>query len=295
MNATSSTVAAATDRVERSGIRWPIVWAVLATSLLAWGMFARLDLYITPQRGIGYWLGIVGGSMMILLLGYSARKRARWLSWMGGIPSWFKVHMALGIGGPILVLFHSGFRLGATNSNVALICMLLVAGSGIVGRYIYTRVHTRLGGNEGTLDDLRGVADRLRALTTSTPFLPGLLDLLDEEERRLMHPAKGVIGRFLHLFTAAARAALARWRIHRKVDQAVYRAVHHESESISQQGKRMSLVTKNYVDRRPDASRRVAEYKLYTKLFSLWHVLHLPLFYMLLIAGTVHVIAVNVY
>ena len=31
------------------------------------------------------------------------------------------------------------------------------------------------------------------------------------------------------------------------------------------------------------------------RLFSYWHVLHIPLFFMLLIAGIVHVIAVNMY
>jgi hypothetical protein len=39
----------------------------------------------------------------------------------------------------------------------------------------------------------------------------------------------------------------------------------------------------------------VAAFEAYERLFSLWHVLHLPLFFMLLIAGIVHVIAVNVY
>jgi hypothetical protein len=39
----------------------------------------------------------------------------------------------------------------------------------------------------------------------------------------------------------------------------------------------------------------VAEYRVYERLFSLWHVLHLPLFFMLLAAGIVHVIAVHVY
>jgi hypothetical protein len=34
---------------------------------------------------------------------------------------------------------------------------------------------------------------------------------------------------------------------------------------------------------------------MYEGLFSLWHVLHLPLFFMLLIAGITHVVAVNVY
>ena len=47
--------------------------------------------------------------------------------------------------------------------------------------------------------------------------------------------------------------------------------------------------------RRLDAGRRMTEYKMYARLFSFWHVLHIPLFFMLLIAGIVHVVAINVY
>ena len=43
------------------------------------------------------------------------------------------------------------------------------------------------------------------------------------------------------------------------------------------------------------ATRRVADYQAYVSLFSWWHVLHLPLFFLLLIAGIVHVVAVHVY
>jgi len=128
----------ATKKLPR--LHWPIMWTIVVAVVIVWGMHARLERYITPQRGIGYWLGITGGSMMLLLLMYSARKRVSWLRWMGSIPAWFEFHMVLGVVGPLLILFHSNFSLGATNSNVALICMLLVAGSGVVGRYIYTRL-----------------------------------------------------------------------------------------------------------------------------------------------------------
>src|SRR3974377_7409 len=121
----------------RLRIHWPVVWAIVTGLILALGYHAHLERYITPQRGLGYWLGITGGSMMLLLLLYSARKRVRWLSWMGSIPLWFDIHMTLGVVGPVLVLFHSNFRLGATNSNVALVCMIVVACSGVGGRYIY--------------------------------------------------------------------------------------------------------------------------------------------------------------
>jgi hypothetical protein len=41
--------------------------------------------------------------------------------------------------------------------------------------------------------------------------------------------------------------------------------------------------------------RRVAELGSYERLFSLWHVFHLPFFYMLIVAALVHVLAVHMY
>jgi len=276
-------------------VHWPLLWSVSVAGLIAWGSHAHLERYITPQRGLGYWLGIAGGSMMILLLIYSARKRAPWLRWLGGIPAWFEIHMALGITGPILVLFHANFRLGATNSNVALISMLVVAGSGVIGRYIYTRLHARMDGHEDTLEQLKAVGERLRSQTTSISFLPGLLDAIDRAEKRWIEPPKGSIGSFLHLFTGGPRLALARWLVRRETKRAVAKAIMNESALIAGHAQRIAEVARQYADRRLEAGRRVREYRMYANLFSLWHVLHLPLFFMLLIAGIVHVIAVNVY
>lgn len=290
----SAAAAVPSDGAAR-GLHWPITWGVLVAGLILWGANARLERYITPQRGLGYWLGICGGSMMLLLLLYSARKRASWLRWLGGVPGWFRIHMALGVIGPLLVLFHANFRLGATNSNVALICMLLVAGSGVVGRYIYTRMHAKFDGNQDSLEDLQAAAEKIREQTTRITFLPGLLEAVEREERRLVNPDEGPAGRFLHVFTAGGRAALARWRLHRLIHRAVALAVQHESENISRHARRIGAVARHYADRRLDAARRVAEYRLYARLFSFWHVLHIPLFFMLLIAGIAHVIAVNVY
>lgn len=276
-------------------LRWPMVWTVVIAGLLVWGYHAHLERYITPQRGVGYWLGIIGGSMMLLLLVYSARKRVSWLRWLGGLPAWFEFHMVLGIVGPILVLFHANFSFGATNSNVALVCMLVVAGSGVIGRYIYTRLHARLDGHEDTLEQLKAVGDRLRSQTTSISFLPGLLDAIDRAEKRLIEPPRGIIKRFVHLFAGGPRMAMARWHVRREIKRAVNAAARRDSELIVRHAHRIAAVARNYADRRFEAGRRMAEYRMYARLFSLWHVLHIPLFFMLLIAGIVHVIAINVY
>ena len=276
-------------------VRWPIIWTVVVTLVLVWGRHAHLERYITPQRGIGYWLGITGASMMLLLLLYSARKRVAWLRWMGGLPAWFEFHMVLGVAGPVLILFHSNFRLGATNSNVALVCMLIVAGSGVIGRYIYTRLHARLDGNEDTLEQLKAVGERLRSQKSSIELLPGLVDAIDDIERRMIVPPKNLFIRTPHLLSGPIRLALARLMVRRRIRRVLEKAAASRPAMFAQHMDRLTAVTLRYADRRFEAGRRVTEFQVYERLFSLWHVLHIPLFFMLLIAGIVHVIAINIY
>jgi hypothetical protein len=288
------------QRLRAFRLHGPLLWTALVAVLIYWGMHAHLELYISPKRGFGYWLGIVGGSMMLLLLIYSARKRAAWLRWLGGIPTWFEIHMVLGVVGPILVLFHANFRLGASNSNVALACMLLVAGSGVVGRYIYTRLHAHMDGHQVTLEQLRQVGDKLRAQAMSVEFLPGVLDAIDQAERRFIEPPQGTVVRILHLFTGGVRAVLARSLVHREIKRAIADALTRQSSTrgsalIARHAVQLGAAARRYADRRLEAGRRTAEYRAYARLFSYWHVLHIPFFFMLVISAIVHVIAVNVY
>ena len=43
------------------------------------------------------------------------------------------------------------------------------------------------------------------------------------------------------------------------------------------------------------AVTRVAQFTAYSRLFSLWHVAHIPFVYLLVISAIVHVIAVHAY
>jgi len=270
------------------------VFGLAALLVLLWGRQAQLGRLITPERGIGYILGIVGGSAMVLLLLYPARKRASWLRFMGGVPEWFRLHMILGVVGPICILFHANFSLGAANSNVALFCMLAVAGSGVVGRYFYTRLHAQLDGRQANLAELQNIADTLTQQATVVSVLPDLLAAIEREEKHLLEPARGPVGRLFHVVIVGIRGVFARWRLHRLIERAVAQAA-RQSPTLATHAARLATTARRYADRRLDASRRVAEFRVYTRLFSLWHVLHVPLFIMLLIAGVVHVISVQIY
>ena len=51
----------------------------------------------------------------------------------------------------------------------------------------------------------------------------------------------------------------------------------------------------SYLTRHLVAVRRVSEFELVVRLFGLWHLLHLPLFFLLVVTALVHVLAVHMY
>jgi hypothetical protein len=214
---------------------------------------------------------------------------------MGATTGWFRFHMVLGVLGPLCILYHANFSLGATNSNVALFCMLTVAGSGLVGRYIYARIHHGLYGSKLSLGELRKGADNMRSSSGAFAFLPELMQRLDAAERSLLATTGKVpilgIARLIATTTASWRQRL---QLHGYVRRCLRDAA-RQSTTIAGQRKRLRRAAFAYIDRRLAATRRVAGFEAYERLFSLWHALHLPLIFLMLIAGTVHVIAVHVY
>jgi hypothetical protein len=268
---------------------------VVVIGLLYLGWHFPTERYITPQRGLGYALGIAGGSMMLLLFIYSARKRIHALSFIGPTVHWFRFHMLMGICGPLCILYHSNFHLGATNSNVALISMLTVAGSGVVGRYIYSRIHHGVYGSKATLGELRSRSDNLHSLSASVAFVPELVAKLDAAEERML--AAGSRLPLLGLAKPAAVAMVAvrsRWQLKHYVTAAL-RAAARTSPAVAGEQRRLRRTAHSYINRRLAAARRLADFQAFERLFSIWHALHIPLIVMLLIAGVVHVIVVHLY
>ncbi|MBP9128864.1 MAG: hypothetical protein KBF50_01215 [Steroidobacteraceae bacterium] len=283
--------AAAKGAANRSRLLTPAsIYFMAVLAAIAFGINLPTSAYLSPQSGLGYALGIAGGSAMLLLLLYPVRKRMPNARYLGSTRAWFRLHMTLGIFGPALILFHSNFSLGATNSNVALVCMLIVSGSGLFGRYFYGHIHQELNGREATLDELREFSSRLQ-LTSSVSFLPALARHIDAEqtviERRFAATAL-----LLQPLLGAAWAIGARRRLRRAVREAIAAGADRRHDPSREP---LRLTAYRYIDDRIGATRRVLEFRAFQKFFSLWHALHLPLFVMLIIAGTVHVVAVHIY
>lgn len=261
---------------------------------LGW-LLTRSRSLVEPDQGLGYWLGIAGASLMATLLLYPLRKRLRLMRMLGATRHWFRMHMVLGVVGPVLILYHCNFQFGSLNSNVALICTLLVAGSGLIGRYIYAKIHVDLDGHRATLRELTARAQiSAEEKTWASAFAPQLLERLTAFDDLVLAPPSSLAASLslplkLSLQTRWRYAGLI-WLTRR---QLLIQA--RKSAVIRAERKRLQRVMNRFIGQHLRRVRRVAEYASYERLFSLWHVFHLPFFYMLVLTALLHVLAVHMY
>jgi len=250
--------------------------AVIALTIIGWG--EREEYYINAENGLGYALGIIGGVLMLLLLLYPLRKRLSFMNHWLPLREWFRVHMIFGVIGPLCILYHCNFHLGATNSNVALACMGLMVGSGLVGRFIYARIHHGLYGQRASLQELQ------QTKIFSEQQLQNEKNQIGESVRaqlKILEVAalqrRSVLGNIVRAFVFGPRSRWKQWQIQRGLS-----GPHN-------------VAVREHIAAYLDALRKIAGFTFFERLFSLWHVLHMPIFFMLVITGLVHVYAVHFY
>ena len=274
---------------QRRQLLFPAVCVLAATAWLA----SRYGGYAAGS-GVGYYLGVAGGVAMLLVFLYPLRKRARFLQSWGATKGWFALHMACGIGAPFLILAHCAFKVGSINAGVALTSLLLVAASGIVGRFIYARIHHGLYGSRLTLAQLQAavgtsagnVSSRLRV----APQVEGRLRAFQSAIERPKGFARGAwtfltLGIRVHwLFRRCTREFARTYRAHA-------RANGWDAPRQTRDLAAARAVIAAYLS----GVQRVAQFSGYERLFSLWHILHVPLVWMLVLSAIAHVIAVHAY
>lgn len=267
------------------------VLLLLLAAVLVTGWWLRDQLPWKAANALGYQMGLVGGVCMLVLLLYPLAKRLRFMREWLALKHWFRWHMVLGIVGPVLVLFHARFQLGSFNGSTAMIAMLLVFGSGLLGRILYRRIHHGLYGRRESLEEIKfrlgmqsdDVKSRFRAL-------PAVEQHLVQAEARVLDEHGGWRQVFL--------VDLWLWRVRRKalteLRQTLKRHGQKKGWSKRQLRERFAFgerVVNSYIS----ALVRVARFRFYERVFSYWHVLHIPLIFLLAASAALHVIAVHMY
>jgi hypothetical protein len=284
----------ATAKAPRGQRRDAWLYLGLTALVLAAWAFTRLGLY-DSKSDVAYWLGVSGGVGMLLLLGYPMRKHLRFMRRMGPAKGWFVGHMVLGVTGPLLILLHSGFRIGSLNAGVAFYSMLSVAASGVIGRFLYLQLHRNLNGEKLTLGQMRAGLDASESAAARLRFAP-----------KVVEQCHGFEGWALNRRTMTGLAVVhvafvmpwRRWSVQRQCNAELRRRLvavaHTEGWSRRKLEARVHagrMMVRKYLV----GAQRVALFSAWERLFSWWHIAHVPFVYILVISAIVHVVAVHAY
>jgi hypothetical protein len=226
---------------------------------------------------------------------YPLRKRVRFLHAWGAAKGWFAVHMTCGILGPLLILVHSKFHIGSINAGVALISMLLVAASGLVGRFIYVRIHHGLYGTRMTQAELQAqVGFNSGEVRSKLSFAPRVEQWLREFEATAVGRPKNIVHGMWRFLSLGARARLVRRQCQQEFAR-VYRMHARTFKWDAAVQQRHLAGGRAVIAEFLAGAQRVAQFSRYERLFSLWHVLHVPFVWMMVLSAIAHVVAVHAY
>jgi hypothetical protein len=162
--------------------------------------------------------------------------------------------------------------------------MLIVSGSGFVGRFAYTRVHHGLFGHRETLREVTLRAESSRsALAQALSARPAAAQRLRAFEDAALARPRGPLAALARVVLLGRRARAARRRAVAALRGGPPLAPAAAKQLEEAVAAHLALV------------RRVAQFGFYERALSLWHAIHLPLCVVLFAAAAVHVVAVHLY
>jgi hypothetical protein len=126
--------------------------AIVAVTALYGVAYSQASAFPAASSFVGHGIGIAGFILMLMTATlYSLRKLrtdARW----GTTAAWLKFHMVTGLVGPYMVLLHTSLKFNGLAGLATLLTVVVVV-SGVVGRYLYTRVPRTAEGLEAAAGD----------------------------------------------------------------------------------------------------------------------------------------------
>jgi thioredoxin reductase/NAD-dependent dihydropyrimidine dehydrogenase PreA subunit len=119
--------------------------------------------FLKPAGVWGHGVGIAATLFMLSNFLYAARKRWGWLKGVSSIRTWLTWHMFVGFMSPVVILFHAAFQSNNLVATSTYSSLLVVVGTGIIGRYIFGLVPSGAGGNSD-LASLKSELERQRGI-----------------------------------------------------------------------------------------------------------------------------------
>jgi len=256
------------------------LWVSYYFSSAAERVRSPLHALLRPSGLVGQSFGILGLGLFLFMWLYPFRKKLGLVRWLGTVGAWLRVHTYIGLALPLLIAVHAGWRFRGL-IGLGYLAMVIVAASGIVGRYLYTRIPRSKNGAELSREE---IGNRRRALVTGIAADLGLLpEEVEASLERVVNPAgvAGVGGTFLRLFSddlvrwRAVSSLKRAWGAPRDGARPVEPRILNAAVKLARDEIRLAQQIRIL-----DATQRVFRY---------WHVAHRPVSITALVAIVVHV------
>lgn len=244
---------------------------------------------LKPGGVVGVTLGILGFCLFLLVFLYPVRLRWSWLLRQGSSRHWLDFHILLGIVTPLIITFHATFKARGI-AGMAYWMMIVVAVSGIVGRYIYAQIPRTLNDAAMTFKDgkeqIAEFASRIKSLgVLSATDVDGLFQLPGLRKPGEMSLASALWAMFVFDITFPFRML----RFKRKV---LWRC------SLLRFGRSPNVPIKRSIALAREhaiLSRKVFFLSKSQQLLRIWHIVHRPFSYAFAMLALLHVVLMLVF
>lgn len=279
--------------IQKSGFDYFLLFLyIIFFSVIGYAILSGFSYYMTPlierPRHPDYWVlkpgafrshgfGILGSSMMILLLIYSIRKRTRFLGQKGSMKHWLNFHIFLGITGPLFIILHSTLKLNGLVS-VSFWSMIAVALSGILGRYLYLQIPRTIAGNELSLQGVQMLNSQMMDNIKGKFSLESReIEQMEMELYPLLNKQAGLLSILIAFAITDITSYLKTSRIRKFLE---YKFKIPKSQAIEL----ISLLR-----HKAKLNRRLQFWNKIHQMFHYWHVFHKPFAVIMYIIMFIHI------
>jgi hypothetical protein len=263
-----------------------LLWLVIAVGpgIYGWDYYtaplhdrAYMEVHelLKPTGLIGHGYGIIGTLFLIIGVGtYSLRKRVSTFQHWGKLRNWLRFHIFLCTSGPALVLWHTTFKFQGIVA-VSFWSMVIVLLSGVLGRYVYNRIPKTENGHFRNLNDLRTEqSDLWNSIKNAYSFSDSQLKILglDGFTYQFQNPWKALLTTI-----SFDIKSLIRFQSDKKYVSELSLA-DTSSDKMAQ-----------WVSEYRWKTRQLYLLQPLQKIFTYWHIFHIPLATLMFLILAVHV------
>ena len=252
-------------------------WSYYATPLEE-RPFHPLYESLKPTGFVGHGYGVVGSLMILVGVAlYSSRKRVRVFAGIGKVKYFLEFHIFLCLLGPILVVYHTTFKIGGLVA-VSFWSMAAVVLSGLIGRYFYVQIPKGIQGNELSVAEMTAENKKLaEVLTTRFGLDADILRRIDAIASPPKDPARMSMMETINFFLVNDLTRRARLRtVFARLERQGHH--HHALRALRATATRRIVLT-----------RRIALLQQFRRIFHYWHVVHLPFSIIMVAILLIHV------